>query len=299
MSVHHEIYTDSFRHNKSELDLGEELDMGNTENMKNYAEYLTEAELSERTKEIYVREAMRLEEYLSDSGITKKRLIEYKMHMESLCYAATTQNLHIVAVNRYLRYLGHPECVLKTNRMQGRQSLQDILTVKEYKMLLHYAKESGREKYYVIMRTLAMTGIRIGELKYFTSEVLDKEAILVTNKKKTREICMPDKLIEELRLYCSHEKIESGSIFQGRQGSPINRTTVYKMLRHLADMTGIAKSKVHPHNFRHLFALTYMENYANLFELADLLGHSSLETTRIYVRSTMKEKRQRINELGL
>lgn len=273
--------------------------MGNTKDMKNYAEYLTEAELSERTKEIYVMEAMRLERYLSDREITKKRLIEYKIHMESFSYAATTLNLHIVAVNRYLRYLGHPECVLKTNRIQSRQSLQNILTVEEYKNLLRYAKESGREKYYVIMRILAMTGIRIGELKYFTVEVLDKEAILVTNKKKTREICMPDKLIEELRIYCNHAGIKSGIIFQGRRGKPINRTTVYKMFLHLADMVGIAKSKVHPHNFRHLFALTYMENYANLFELADLLGHSSLETTRIYARSTMKEKRQRINELGL
>lgn len=273
--------------------------MGNTEDLSNYAEYLTEAELSERTKEIYLREAARLNKYLSDGEITKKKLIEYKEHLESFPYAASTKNLHIVAINRYLRYLGYAECALKTNRIQGRQSLKDILTVEEYQCLLMYAKESGREKYYAIMRTLAMTGIRIGELEYFTVEVLDKQAIQVTNKKKTREICLPDKLLKELQIYCSHTGIKSGAIFQGKDGRPINRTTVYKMFTEMADMVGIEKTKAHPHNFRHLFALTYMENYANLFELADLLGHSNLETTRIYTRSTVKEKRQRINKLGL
>lgn len=144
-----------------------------------------------------------------------------------------------------------------------------------------------------------MTGIRIGELKFFTVEILEKQAIQVTGKKKTREVYLPDKLIRELKAYCSHAGIESGVIFRGRKGKPLNRVTVYNMFARLADMTGVPKEKVHPHNFRHLFALTYMENYANLFELADLLGHSSLETTRIYARSTMEKKRQRMDKLGL
>lgn len=270
-----------------------------TKDMKGYAEYLTENELSESTKEIYLREAGRLEKYMGKEEITKRRMLVYKGHLESFGYVPTTRNLQIVAVNRYLRYLGYSECTLKTNRMQGRQSLKNILTMEEYQRLLTYAKKSGREKYYAIMRTLAVTGIRIGELKYFTVEVLAQQMVQVTNKKKTREICLPDKLIEELRIYCYHTGIESGIIFRGREGKPIDRTTVYKMLRRMADMVGISKEKVHPHSFRHLFAITYMENYANLFELADLLGHSSLETTRIYARSTISEKRQRINELGL
>lgn len=273
--------------------------MGGTKELRAYAEYLMECELAARTQELYLQEAEKLKGYLGNDEVTKKKLLGYKECLEASGYAPATLNQRIVAVNRYLRYLGHGDCVLKTNRLQSRQSLSHTLTKKEYQMLLDYAKESGREKYHVLMRTLAMTGIRIGELKFFTVEALDKQAIQVTGKKKTREIYLPDRLIAELSVYCSHEGIGRGIIFQGRAGRPIHRVTVYKMLVRLADMAGVSKEKVHPHNFRHLFALTYMENYSNLFELADLLGHSSLETTRIYARSTMEKKRQRIDRLGL
>lgn len=273
--------------------------MGSTNELKVYAEYLMECELAARTQEIYLQEAEKLEKYLQNDTITKKKLLGYKELLEASGYAITTLNQRIIAANRYLRYLGYEDCALKTNRLQSRQSLNHMLTKKEYQILLDYAKESGREKYYALMRTLAMTGIRIGELKFFTVEILEKRVIQVTGKKKTREIYLPDKLIQELKTYCSHAGIEGGVIFQGRAGEPIHRVTVYNMLVRLADMTGIPKEKVHPHNFRHLFALTYMENYSNLFELADLLGHSSLETTRIYARSTMEKKRQRMDKLGL
>lgn len=273
--------------------------MGNTNDLGVYAEYLTECELAARTREIYLQEAEKLKKYLGNDTVSKKKLLGYKELLETSGYAPTTLNLRIVAANRYLRYLGYENCTLKTNRLQSRQSLNNMLTKKEYQILLAYAKESGREKYYALMRTLAMTGIRIGELKYFTVEILEKRVIQVTGKNKTREIYLPDKLIQELKTYCSHAGIEGGVIFRGKADKPINRVTVYNMLVRLADMTGIPKEKVHPHNFRHLFALTYMENYANLFELADMLGHSSLETTRIYARSTMEKKRQRMNTLGL
>lgn len=210
--------------------------MGSTNELKVYAEYLMECELAARTQEIYLQEAEKLEKYLQNDTITKKKLLGYKELLEASGYAITTLNQRIIAANRYLRYLGYEDCALKTNRLQSR---------------------------------------------------------------KTREIYLPDKLIQELRTYCSHAGIEGGVIFQGRAGEPIHRVTVYNMFVRLADMTGVPKEKVHPHNFRHLFALTYMENYSNLFELADLLGHSSLETTRIYARSTMEKKRQRMDKLGL
>ncbi len=273
--------------------------MGSVNKLRVYAEYLMECELAARTRELYLQEAEKLERYMGKDKVTKKKLLGYKKRLEASGYAPTTLNQRIVAVNRYLHYSGYGDCVLKTNRLQSRQSLNGILTKREYQMLLDYARESGREKYYVLVRTLAMTGIRIGELKFFTVEALEKQFIQVTGKKKTREIYLPDRLIEELKVYCSYAGIKNGVIFQGRAGEPIHRTTVYKMLVRLADMTGVPKEKVHPHSFRHLFALTYMENYSNLFELADLLGHSSLETTRIYARSTMEKKRQRIDRLGL
>ncbi len=273
--------------------------MGKTKEMDRYAAYLAEAELAAGTIEIYVREAERLRKFLGGRKIVKKTIIEYKEHLSMSGYAPATQNLYITAVNRYLKYLGHEESTIKMNRLQIRQSLEDVISKEEYGELIRYARESGREKYYAILRTLAMTGIRISELQYFTVEVLDKGVIRVTNKKKTREICLPEKLIRELRAYCDKAQIKSGTIFRGNTGKPISRVAVYKMLRKLAYMAGVSAEKVHPHGFRHLFALTYMKFYSNLFELADLLGHSSLETTRIYARSTLKEKGQRINMLGL
>lgn len=273
--------------------------MERTKEMNKYAAYLRLAELSEGTVEIYVREAERLRRYHAGKRITKTTMIEYKKYLSRSGYAPATQNLYITAANRYLRYLGHGESTIKMNRLQSRQSLEDIITKDEYRELIRYARESGRDKYYCILRTLAMTGIRVSELQYFTVEVLDKGVIRVTNKKKTREICLPEKLIRELRIYCRRAQIESGTIFRGNTGQPISRVAVYKMLRKMADMVGVSAEKAHPHGFRHLFAITYMTFYSNLFELADLLGHSSLETTRVYARSTLKEKGKRINMLDL
>lgn len=273
--------------------------MGKTKAMEQYIAYLAAEELAGGTIELYVREAGRLREYLGGKRITKKNMIEYKEYLSTAGYAPATQNLYITAANRYLRYLGHGESTIKMNRLQGRQSLEDVISKEEYGELIRYARESGREKYYAILRTLAMTGIRVSELQYFTVEVLEKGVIRVTNKKKTREVCLPEKLIWELRRYCEKAQIESGAIFRGNGSQPISRVAVYKMLRKLADMAGVPTEKAHPHGFRHLFAITYMTFYSNLFELADLLGHSSLETTRIYARSTLKEKGRRINKLGL
>lgn len=273
--------------------------MERTKEIRKYAEYLKTEELAEKTIQIYLQGAERLRRYLSNKRITKGKIVEYKKSLIAAGYKPTTCNLHIVAVNRYLKYTGYTNCMLKTLRIQTRHSLDNMLTIEEYQMLLCYARESGREKYYMILRTLAMTGIRVSELKFFTVEILDKKVIMVTGKQKVREICLPEKLVQELKRYCLINGIRKGSIFRGNKEQPISRIAVYKMLVKMGDMVGIEKGKVHPHSLRHLFAVTYMEHYGNLFELADLLGHSSLETTRIYARSTAKEKGQRINELGL
>lgn len=273
--------------------------MRETTEMTLYREQLTKEEMAESTKEIYLREAGRLHAYLGGRTVTKEVMLAYKKHLAELGYAATTQNQHIIAVNRYLRFLGYGGCTVKTRHIQGRGSLDDVLTITEYRKLLNYAKEIGNEKYYMIMRTLAATGIRVGELSYFTVEILEKNAIQVTNKKKTREICLPCSLRKELADYSRNAGIESGAIFLGNRGTAISRTAVYSMLVHLGDVAGIPKGKAHPHGFRHLFAITYMKHYSNLFELADLLGHSSLETTRIYTRSTAAERGLRLDKLGL
>lgn len=278
--------------------------MERTKDFECYIKYLKDRELAVRTREIYVKEAGRFRSYCSDNGIAEKNLtksdmIAYKTYLMKCGYAPATLNLYIVAVNCYLNFLGLSDYAVKTIRVQEKQSLEKMLSLEEYQALLNYARQSGKEKYYMILKTLAMTGIRISELKFFTVESLAQNTILVMNKRKTREICFPENLVSELRTYCRNFGITGGVIFRGSKDAPISRIAVYKMLVKMADAAGVEKGKVHPHNFRHLFAVTYMEHYANLFELADLLGHSSLETTRIYARSTVQEKRKRINELGL
>lgn len=204
--------------------------------MVEYAEYLRMGELTEGTIHIYLREAQRFEKYLSQREITKARMVEYKKILLQEGNKPTTVNLHIVAVNRYLRYLGYADCMLKSLRIQARQSLDNQLSKEEYLELLAYAKESGNEKYYLILRTLAMTGIRISELKFFTVEALGQKVILVTGKQKTREICVPERLIRELQVYCAGNGIKRGTIFRGSENKPLSRIAVYKMLVKMADI---------------------------------------------------------------
>jgi len=273
--------------------------MDKIKSLKKYERNLTKRELSEGTKELYLRQAKDLLVFLEGKPATKKRMIAYKDYLCGKGLAVTTMNTYITAVNSFLRFAGYENIRLRTKRIQKRRSLDHVLSIEEYKILLSYAKESGRKKYYYIMKTLAQTGIRVSELKYFTVEALEVKAIVVNNKGKVREIFLPDNLILDLKTYCDIEGRESGVIFKGNTQNSISRIAVYKMLVHMADMTGISKDKVHPHSFRHLFAITYMEHYSNLFELADILGHSSLEITRIYAATTAEEKRKRMNQLGL
>lgn len=270
-----------------------------TDNIEGYRMYLFRKELSAGTEEIYMRQARMLLDFLDGRAITKEEMIAYKKYLSDKGLAVSTLNLYIVAANSYLRYAGYGECRVKTNKIQRRKSLENVISIEEYNRMLAYAKESGREKYYYIMKTMALTGIRVGELKFFTVEILNQEMITVNNKGKTREVYLPDKLLVELRNYCQKAHIESGAIFKGNSTNQISRIGVYKMLTHMADMLGIPKERVHPHSFRHLFAITYMNRYGNISELSDILGHSSLETTRIYAVTSIQEKRQKMEKLGL
>lgn len=270
-----------------------------TSKIEGYKEYLQEAELSENTIRVYLKQARDFQDFLDGRVISKKETVAYKNHLLNQGREKTSTNLYIVAVNSFLKYAGFGECVLKTERIQKRQCPENILSREEYDKMLSYARESGRDKYYCIMRTLALTGIRVGELGDCTVEALSSGKFMTSNKGKTREIYLPDKLIRDLMEYCRNSHIKSGSIFLGNAGRAIGRTAVYKMLVHLADIVGVPKEKAHPHSFRHLFAVTYMEQFSNLFELADILGHSNLETTRVYTITTGEAKREKMNLLSL
>lgn len=264
-----------------------------------YLEYLREKELAEATCQIYVTQIEKFLDYVGPRKLTKDEVLSYKKILSGQSLSTATVNLYLIAINGYLRYEGHSECAVRTVRVQRKSSAENVLSREEYQALLDYARKSGREKYYHIMRILAVTGIRISELQFFTVEALRSGKLCVYNKGKLREVYLPESLIRDLSDYCERVGIRDGIIFRGRNGGPINRVTVYKTIVYLADMVGIPKEKAHPHSFRHLFAVTYMKQYANIAELADLLGHASIETTRIYTLASREEKRRRLDELGL
>lgn len=265
--------------------------------LKSYVDYLYQRELSKGTVGIYTRQAALLLDYLSDRPITKREMVTYKSHLRGQNRKVSTTNLYIVAVNSYLRFTGHGECTIRTERLQRNRYPENIISMGEYRQMISYAKESGRIKYYYLIRVLVFTGIRVSELAFLTAEILPLGRFVVINKGRSREVYLPARLVAELNEYCQLKQIQSGVIFMGNGSRPISRIAVYKMLIRMADMAGVEKKKVHPHSFRHLFAVTYMKQYANLTELADILGHSSLETTRIYTATSPEEKRSKLDGL--
>lgn len=271
--------------------------MRETKELKRYTEYLFQRELSKGTIDIYTRQAALFLEYLDDRSITKGEMMAYKNFLCGQGRKASTTNLYIIAVNSYIKFAGYEDCTIRTQRLQRSSYPENVISMDEYRQMISYARESGRVKYYYLIRVLVFTGMRVSELAFLTAEVLPQGKFMVTNKGRTREVYLPARLVAELNEYCQLERIQSGTIFMGNSSRPISRIAVYKMLTHMADMLGVEKKKAHPHSFRHLFAVTYMRQYANLTELADILGHSSLETTRIYTATTPEEKRSKLDGL--
>ena len=273
--------------------------MNTQEKMNRYAWYLIQRELAENTRTVYLRQAKLFLDFVKGREITKEETIAYKQTLINGGKSPASINLYITALNCYLKYEGMEGCYIKTVRFQKNQYPDNIISVEEYQRMLLCAEQRGYRKYYCIMRTLATTGIRISELSGCTVEALHQGKLVICSKGRLREVYLPEKLVSELEDYCAQEQITSGAVFLGSTNSSISRNAVYKMLVRMADMEGIPMQKVHPHSFRHLFAVTYMKQYADLPELADIMGHSSLETTRIYTRNTSDERRKRMNELKL
>lgn len=266
--------------------------------LQEYKEFLEEKGLSSNTILLYVARAKDFTVSCPEWKRDKKIILQYVEKMKAF-YKPRTVNLYIISMNCYLKWEGYPEYTMKTQRIQARRSLNHILSLQEYHRMLDDAQQSGREKYYMIMRVLAGTGIRVSELAYITVEAVRNGSVDVCNKGKSREIYIPDALSETLLQYCRKKHIAEGILFEGVKGKAISRNAVWQMLVKIADEAGVDKKKANPHSFRHLFAKTYMNKYGNLAELGDILGHSSLETTRIYTISTVEEKRKRLDLLGV
>lgn len=231
--------------------------------------------------------------------ICKNCLIEFKEYLHAK-YALSTANLYIIAINKYLRYIRGDDLCIKTFKTHNHNSLENCLSVEEYQLMLRAAKAKKNNMIYYVMRALASTGIRFKGLEYFTVSSIKKGRFSATNKGKTRVIIIPSAVCKELSAYCKLKEISSGYIFHARNiKNPISEVTVLRWMKAVAKESGVDPDRAFPHNLRHLFARTYMEKHNNLGELADILGHSKIETTRIYTRASLEERLKHLDSLGL
>ena len=261
---------------------------------------LEEDEKSRATVEKYLRDIRRFQEFLDGRGVTKEVVIQYKQWLITE-YAPSSVNSMLVALNRFFRELEWFECMVKTVKIQ-RQSFRDRnreLTKEEYFRLLETAKRQKDERLYYMLQTICATGIRVGELQFITVEAVNCGRARVNLKGKNRVVLLPSALCQELKVYAMRRAIRTGSIFVTRNGNPVDRSNILHEMKALCETAQVDAQKVFPHNLRHLFACLYYKEVKDLGRLADILGHSSVNTTRIYTSVSGDEQMQQIEKLGL
>lgn len=271
--------------------------------INDYTIYLENMEYSENTVNKYT---LALRNFIAFAVandhcevICKNCFIEYKEHLHDK-YALSTANLYIIALNKYLHHIGGDDLCLKTFKTHTHNSLENCLSLEEYQLMLLTAKTRKNNMIYYVMRALASTGVRFKGLEYFTVATIKKGKFKATNKGKTRVIVIPATICKELTAYCKLKGITSGYIFHARNiNNPISEVTVLRWMKEVAKISGIDPDRAFPHNLRHLFARTFMDKHNNLGELADILGHSKIETTRLYTRSSLEERLKHLDALGL
>lgn len=264
-----------------------------------FYQYLIREEKSTATVEKYLRDARAFVGYVGDKAITKEVVMGYKKYLQMKEYAVRSINSMLASLNSLLDYLGWPDCKVKAIKQQKQVycAEEKELSKAEYMRLLEAAK--NKPQLQLVMKTICGTGIRVSELKYFTVEDVEQGEVIVDCKGKTRTILVPGKLQKQLLDYARKEKIRSGVIFVTRNGKPLNRSSIWTQMKALCEEAGVNPGKVFPHNLRKLFARTFYGIEKDIAKLADILGHSSINTTRIYIMTTGIEHRRKIERLGL
>ena len=257
-------------------------------------------ELSAGSVGQYVRAVRRLAAFLDGRAAAKELILAWK---ETLCalYAPVTVNAMLAAANRFFAACGWDDCRVKALRIQRRvfRSAERELTRDEYVKLVETAAGNGQERLALVTETSCAIGIRVSALKYVTVEALSQGRADVALKGKVRTIFLPGKLCRKLLKYAKRKKIASGEVFVTRSGKSLSRKQIWAELKTLCKKAGVAAGKVFPHNLRHLFARTFYKACRDIVKLADVLGHSSIETTRIYLISTGEEHANSVARLGL
>lgn len=264
-----------------------------------FRDYLLREEKSEITIRKYLRDVQVFKAYAQQEKVTKEMVIAYKQALIEKGYAVRSINSMLASLNGFLLFMGYHDCKVKNIRTQKKVycSEERELTRAEYMRLLEAAKDKPRLK--LVMQTICGTGIRISELKYFTVEDVKRGEVDVKGKSKIRTILVPGKLRKLLLDYAKKRNIQSGVIFVSGNGRPLDRSNIWAQMKKLCESAGVNPTKVFPHNLRKLFARTFYGIEKDIAKLADILGHNSIETTRIYIMTTGVEHRKKIERLGL
>ena len=267
-----------------------------------FASSLVRAERTPATIEKYLRSVRAFFLYLDGQPVTKDAVVAWKEHLQSVGgYSPSTVNASLAAINDLFTFLGWTDCrahYLKVQRRLFRDAGQE-LGREDYERLITAARESGRERIALVMETICATGIRVSEVRYITVEAAKEGRTTISLKGKIRTILLPGKLRRKLLKYAKKQKTASGAIFRTKSGKELGRRQIWAELKGLCKHAGVESGKVFPHNLRHLFATVFYRTCRDIAKLADLLGHSSIETTRIYLVTSGTEHQRRLIGLGL
>ena len=263
--------------------------------------WLQREERADATREKYLRSIRTFAAWLGGAAVTKDAVTEWKSQLVKRHQAPSTVNTALAALNGLFRFLGWEDCrakFLKVQRCIFRAPERE-LTRAEYARLLAAAQSSGDTRLALLMESICATGIRVSEVQFLTVEAAQCGRAEVALKGKIRTILLPTKLCRKLLKYAKKQKIARGEIFLTTGGKGMDRRQIWSAMKRLCRKAGVAPSKVFPHNLRHLFATAYYRVYRDIVKLADMLGHSSIETTRIYLVESGAEHQRQLDRLGL
>lgn len=269
--------------------------------IEDFCVHLQSEEKSAATIEKYLRDVRAFRAYLFSSPITKEAVIAYKNKLLAEKYAMRSINSMLASINSLFSFLGWLDCKVRSIKVQRQiyRSEDKELTKAEYMRLVDTAKQKGNERLNLLLQTICGTGMRVSELQFITVESVRNGEATVSCKGKTRSVFIVRELRKKLLRYAAEQGITSGAVFITRNGRPMSRTSIWREMKMLCVKAQVNPNKVFPHNLRHLFARTFYSIEQDIAKLADILGHSNINTTRIYVISTGAEHRRRMENMRL
>ncbi len=265
-----------------------------------FKDYLFENEKAAATTQKYMRDIHLFGQYAAGRPLDKALVLEYKASLGQT-YAIRSANSMLAALNTLFRFLGWHDLCVKQFRVQKEAycSEEKELTRAEYTALVRAAEQKKNERLSLVVQTICGTGIRVSELHSITVEAVRKGEAIVSCKGKTRKIFIVSALRKKLLRYAAEQKVSSGIIFVTKSGKPLNRSNIWREMKSLCEQAGVSPQKVFPHNLRHLFARTFYSIEKDIAKLADILGHSNINTTRIYIITTGAEHQRRMENMRL